>query len=108
MWQTWSDPLGHANHPVYVDWCDEMLSRVMTDAGMDPIRLVPVAERVTFKNPVQPGERVNVKSHLAGVASSGELVTTHEITAGGELSATATTIRTLDGGEPTTLVKLWK
>ena len=33
--------LKHANHPAYVDWCDEATSRVMVRAGLDPLAQRP-------------------------------------------------------------------
>ena len=41
MWQTWADPLAHANHPAYVDWCDEATQPAMSAAGLDPVLLRP-------------------------------------------------------------------
>ena len=67
MWQTWSDPLAHANHPSYVDWCDEATSRHMHGAGIDPVLLRPIAERVAFKSAVLPGEEVVVQTKRIGV-----------------------------------------
>jgi len=48
-WFTWMDPLDHANHPAYLDWCDEAISRVMAESGLSPVALRPVAEKLTFR-----------------------------------------------------------
>ncbi|MGB5811251.1 MAG: thioesterase family protein [Polyangiales bacterium] len=94
MWQTWSDPLGHANHPDYIDWCDEGTSRRMVELGLDPNRLVPVAEQVTFKDSVLPGERVRVHTKRAGVHGR-SVVLKHRIETDRGLAADATSIRRL-------------
>ena len=51
-WHTWMDPIGHANHPAYVDWCDEALSARIAERGGDPIAVSPVAEEVRFRSGV--------------------------------------------------------
>ena len=66
-WYTWMDPLAHANHPAYVDWVDEALSRRMHAARLDPHTLHPVAERLTFRSGVVAGDRVVVHTQLVGV-----------------------------------------
>lgn len=65
-WHTWMDPLAHANHPAYVDWVDEALSRRMHAAGLDPHALQPVAERLTFRAGVVAGDEVHVHTELVG------------------------------------------
>jgi len=65
-WHTWMDPLAHANHPAYVDWVDEALSRRMRHAGLDPQGLQPVAERITFRAGVVAGDPVEVHTQLVG------------------------------------------
>lgn len=65
-WHTWMDPLGHVNHPTYIDWCDEALSRAMASAGLDPVRLSPVAEEATFKRGVVAGQHVEIETRLVG------------------------------------------
>jgi acyl-CoA thioesterase FadM len=98
-WQVWMDPLGHANHPMYVDWCDEALSRAMAGVGLDPIALRPVAERVRWRTGVVAGEEVVVTTRRAGRTATGDVAFEHEITRGdGTVAATAVTIRGLAGG----------
>ena len=52
VWHTAMDPLAHANHPLYLDWCDEATSRVLHAKGLDAQRLVPVAEFIKWKQAV--------------------------------------------------------
>lgn len=107
MWQTWADPLAHANHPAYVDWCDEATSRQMAGAGLDPVLLEPVAERVTFRNAVLPGERVTVRSRRVGVVGDDSVVLSHHLETERGTAAEATTIRTLADRRGRLLVSAW-
>ena len=79
MWQTWADPLAHANHPAYIDWCDEASSRHMLAAGLDPVLLRPVAEQVSFRSAVLPGERVTVLTKRIGVIGTDAVVLKHHL-----------------------------
>lgn len=109
MWHTWGDPLGHANHPAYVDWCDESVCRVMNGAGLDPVLLRPVAEQITFKQSVHGGETAVVKTSRRGRTTQGAVVFAHRIELeNGDCSADAVTIRTLADGDPEQLSELWK
>lgn len=92
---TWMDPLDHANHPAYLDWADEALSRALASAGIAPIGLVPVAEEATFRSGVVGGERVRVETAAKGLTSARDLVCAHSIFAGDRLCATVTTVRRL-------------
>lgn len=91
------DPLDHANHPAYLDWCDEATSRALAAAGIAPIRLVPVAEEVAFKSGVVAGDRVRVETSVRGTTLDGSVVLGHRVLVGARLSATATTVRRLLG-----------
>lgn len=93
VWETWSDPVGHVNHPQYVDFCDESVSRHMRERGVDPLVLVPVAETVTFRAELKPRDRVRVSSKLVGVTASGDLVFEHVI--GTEATPRAADARTV-------------
>lgn len=73
-WHTWMDPLGHVNHPMYVDFCDEATSDAMARSGLDPLGLVPVAEQVTFRVPVFAAEDVTVTTSLEGLTDGGDVV----------------------------------
>ena len=92
---TWMDPLDHANHPAYVDWADEALSRALASVGAAPIALVPVAEEATFRSGVVAAERVRVETIASGLTSAGDLVCDHRIRAGDRLCASVTTVRRL-------------
>jgi acyl-CoA thioesterase FadM len=107
-WWTAMDPLGHANHPAYVDWADEALSRAMAVAGLDPLALAPVAERVWFKSGVVAPDEVTVRSWISGRTERGDAVFSHEIVkSDGVLAAVATTVRRLaDGGADALFVGL--
>lgn len=103
-WHVDMDPLGHANHPAYVDWCDEATSRVMVEAGIDPLDLVPVAEQVVFRGGVHAGEQVRVETRPVGVTAEGALALRHRIRKNdGERAADATTVRALLGGDAAAL-----
>jgi acyl-CoA thioester hydrolase len=65
-WFTAMDPLAHANHPAYVDWADEALSRWMARAGVDPHGLVPVAEEVVFRSGIVAPEPARVELSRVG------------------------------------------
>ena len=107
MWQTWSDPLEHANHPAYIDWCDESTSRFMLNAGLDPIMLKPLAEHVVFRNSVLPGEVVEVRTARVGVIATDAIVLKHHIETEIGAAADATTIRSLADGGARSLIEAW-
>lgn len=93
-WYTWMDPMGHANHPAYVDWCDEALSRAVADRCADPYALVPLAEEVTYRSAVVAPERLRVDARLVGITASGAAVCRFDVVgADDRICATATTIR---------------
>lgn len=96
-WWTWMDPLDHANHPAYLDWCDEALCRRLQAIGVPPVALAPVAEEITYRAGVTGGQRVRVESRVTGLTAEGHAVIAHKIFAGDVLSATATTVRRLHG-----------
>jgi acyl-CoA thioesterase FadM len=96
-WWTWMDPLDHANHPAYLDWCDEALCRVLHARGVAPVALAPVAEEITYRAGAEGGQRVRVESRLTGRTGEGHAVIAHKIFAADVLSATATTVRRLHG-----------
>ncbi len=104
-WHLWMDPHGHVNHPAYVDYCDESVSRAVARAGLDAQRLRPVAETVHFKAAIGPEAQVQVETTLVGtVGDAGAFA--HRIVVDGKLSATATTVRALDGGPSDWLARL--
>lgn len=107
MWHTWADPLAHANHPAYIDWCDEATTRRMVEAGIEPTSLRPVAEQVTFRDSVLPGEQVTVRTERVGVLGPDAVVLKHRVETARGPAADATSIRTLadEGGDA--LVAAW-
>ena len=107
MWRTHADPLGHANHPDYIDWCDEATSRWLAGRGIDPSRLRPVAERIAFKDSVLPGELVAVRTKRIGVLEGNAVAFKHEVITERGLSADATTIRSLVDDDDGALRAAW-
>jgi len=93
-WHTWMDPLGHLNHPAYVDFADEATSRAMHEAGLDPVRLTPLAEEALFKSGVVAGERVVIETRLIG-RLDGAAVLEHRVEAEGRPCARVVAIRRL-------------
>ena len=107
LWHGWMDPLGHANHPMYLDWCDEVLYRRMVAGGLDPVRLVPVAEKVSWKLGMEAPDSVSIVSQLVGRTAACDAVFTHKILNGaGKMCATATTVRRVVDGTGQVLVDL--
>jgi len=107
MWQIWSDPLAHANHPAYIDWCDEATSRRMLAVGLDPVLLRPIAEQVTFRSAVLPGERVTVRSKRVGRIGTDAVVLKHHLETDRGPAADATSVRGLAQGDGKALVAPW-
>ncbi len=100
LWHTWMDPLAHANHPAYVDWCDEAVCRRLASRGHDPQGLVPVAEYVHYRSGAMAPETVSVHSRVVGRTGDSLALTHRLVGADGRLCATATTLRRhLDGIE---------
>ena len=100
VWHTAMDPLAHANHPLYLDWCDEATSRVLHAKGLDAQRLVPVAEFIKWKQAVHAPETLDVRSQLIGQTPSGAAVIQHHIvkaTVPEVVAAEAVTVRELLG-----------
>jgi acyl-CoA thioesterase FadM len=109
VWHTWMDPLAHVNHPAYLDWCDEAAARVMAPAGLDPAELVPVAERILFRQGATAGDRIHVRSQRRGVTAEGDVVLAHRILKNdGQSCADATTVRRMATGRTDELVKAFE
>ena len=107
MWQTWADPLSHANHPAYVDWCDEATSRCMADAGFDPALLRPLAETVSYRSAVLPGEEVLVRTKRVGTVGSRAVVLRHQMTTERGPTADAHSVRALAEGDGSAWIRAW-
>lgn len=71
VWNTWMDPLGHVNHPQYLDFAEEGLMRVLRDRGGQPREFEPRAETVTFFRGLLAGERARVRTSLVGTSALG-------------------------------------
>jgi acyl-CoA thioesterase FadM len=96
-WHTWMDPLAHVNHPAYIDFADEATSRAMIEAGLDPVRLVPVAEEASFKSGVVAGDRVTIETRVVGACAEGSIAIEHRISANERACARVIAIRRLEG-----------
>jgi acyl-CoA thioesterase FadM len=104
-WWTWMDPLDHVNHPAYVDFCDEGISRRMAEAGLRPVDLAPVAEKLTFRSGVAAGEHVVVEMSRLGTTDTGALVLAHRVLVPPDrLCADGITVRRLATGDGAALV----
>lgn len=105
-WFTWMDPLNHANHPAYVDWCDEAICRALHGVGVDPLDLVPVAEEVTFRTGVVAPETVRVTVGLVGTTDAGDAVLKASVARPSGVAADALLVRRLTGGARALMVAL--
>ena len=92
-WYTWMDPLAHANHPAYVDWADEALSRIVAGRGVDPHGLVPIAEEVIWRAGVVAPDTVTVTTRRVGRTADGVVLAHTFDGEDGKRFAEATTIR---------------
>lgn len=91
-WHSWMDPLGHVNHPTYLDFIDEALFREAKTAGRPPHTLLPLCEKLTYFSGLSAGDKALVTTEvLAGnfAIDASELNTRHEITRGDERCVTA-------------------
>lgn len=98
VWHTDMDPLAHANHPLYLDWCDEANSRVLASKAIDPQRLAPVAEWVKWRQAVMSDDHIEVRTTRMGRTAAGAAVLKHDLVKLGDtevLAAEAITIRDL-------------
>jgi acyl-CoA thioesterase FadM len=95
-WQIWMDPLGHVNHPMYVEFADEAVARVLARAGVAEASLAPIAEHAIFRVGIAASAEIEVHTRLAGTTAEGAAVIAHRIVGeGGVLCAELTTVRTL-------------
>ncbi len=65
-WWTEMDPMGHTNHPRYVDWADEAISRWLVAEGKDALAMIPVAERVRFRGSALAADPITVNARIVG------------------------------------------
>lgn len=93
------DPLGHANHPRYVDWCDEAISKALAEQGLDPHGCIPIAETVSWNAGVQAPDQVRVETERVGRTRTGHIALSHRLVLeGGRIAAVAKTVRGHDAG----------
>jgi len=104
VWFTGMDPLDHVNHPAYLDFCDEAISRHMATAGLSPVALRPVAETLTFRAGAVALDQVTVETTPIGHTAEGFLVCKHRVMRGETVCADGRTVRTLAGADPRALV----
>jgi len=104
VWFTDMDPLDHVNHPAYLDFCDEAISRHMVTAGLSPVALSPVAETITFRAGAVALDQVTVETTPIGQTAEGFLVCKHRVMRGETVCADGRTVRKLAGADPQALV----
>ena len=73
-WWTEMDPLAHTNHPRYVDWADEAMARALHARGVDPIGVIPLADRVRFRLGARATDVVTVSGRALGLCRVGDRV----------------------------------
>ena len=106
VWHTAMDPLGHVNHPTYIEWCDEALAQELNRIGVDPLDVVALAESLDYKAPVGADDEVRVTTQLVG-RSSTAVEFAQSIESGGVLCAKSRLIRTLVNGGADALFDAW-
>lgn len=100
------DPLGHLNHPAYVDLVDEHTSALLHAAGLDPVALQPIAEEVRFRAGIEAPGAARIQTWLAGTTPDAVVLGHRILRPDGELAAEATTVRTLADAGPRALQTL--
>jgi acyl-CoA thioesterase FadM len=74
VWHTWMDPIGHVNHPAYLDFLEETLCDWVYARGGDPQRIEPISERIRFRQAATAPQEIRAELELVGRTSSGALV----------------------------------
>ncbi len=74
VWHTWMDPLGHVNHPAYLDFVDEVLCRWVHATGGDAQSIVPVADRLRYRQAANATWTLRVALVLRGETADGAAV----------------------------------
>ncbi|MFT6142177.1 MAG: acyl-CoA thioesterase FadM [Myxococcota bacterium] len=106
VWHTWMDPLAHANHPVYVDWAEEALARLLHAGGVNPALVQPVAEHAKWRVGAMAPDTVTVTTQRLGRTQDGAVVCCHKIEAEQTgHAATVTTVRRLVDGDSDRLAR---
>jgi len=91
------DPLGHLNHPAYVDLVDEHTSQIMLGVGLDPVQLKPIAEQVHFRAGMEAPGDATVRTRLVGWSRNHCVLSHTVLRPDGDVAAEAKTVRTLAG-----------
>ncbi|TVQ95035.1 MAG: acyl-CoA thioesterase [Deltaproteobacteria bacterium] len=97
------DPLGHLNHPAYVDLADEHTTLLLVERGLDPVGLQPIAEQVLYRTGLSAPGPLTLQTRLLGRAGAGLAIAHRFLDPQGGLAAEATTVRTLYGQDPSLL-----
>lgn len=79
----------------------------MVASGLDPVLLSPMAEQVTFRLSVLPGERVMVRTKRIGAIGTDAVVLMHHLETARGTAADATSVRTLAGQSSAALISAW-
>jgi len=100
-WYTWMDPLAHANHPAYVDWADESMSRMLAESGRDPHAWIAVAEEISWTAGVVAPEEATIWTRAVGTTEEGAVAYRHRVLGeDGRVCAEATTVRRWEDRAP--------
>jgi acyl-CoA thioesterase FadM len=92
------DPLGHLNHPAYVDLADEHVSALLHQHGVDPSKMSAAAEHVTFRTGLIAPGPVRLETRCVGTTGEGEHVLSVRMFDTSErLAAEVTLVRRLVG-----------
>lgn len=105
VWFTAMDPLDHVNHPAYLDFCDEAISRRLAAVGVSPVALRPIAETVTFRAGAVAGDQITIETTPIGKTAEGHLVCKHRVMRGDTVCADAKTVRALAGTDAQPLIE---
>ncbi|MCA9582987.1 MAG: acyl-[acyl-carrier-protein] thioesterase [Myxococcales bacterium] len=92
-WHVWMDPLAHANHPLYVDFADEAIARMVAEVGGEPDQTVAEAEEIAFRSGISAPDEVVLSTVLHGQTEEGALIFRHRMERNGSLAATALLVR---------------
>ena len=87
---------------------DEGLAQVLAPAGVSPVALKPVAERLTFRSGAMADDEICVQTRRVGRTATSDVVFEHRITRqDGGVCAEGVTVRALAGGDNAPLVEAW-
>lgn len=98
------DPLGHLNHPTYIDLADEHIARRLLEVGVEPVVVRPVAEQITFRTGLTAPDDVTLRSRALGRSGANSVIEHDLYTPDGRLAAEARTVRALEGASSNALI----